>query len=377
MAVGDDDSILDTAGNPLGGVGLNNGKLLGQKYTVDKTFPTVFSLVRASANPTTAATVQYTLIFSEPVTGVDAADFAVVPTGVAGSSVASISGSGATYTIIVNTGLGSGTLGLNLSDDNSIKDVVSNALGGAAANDGDYTGEVYDVNVVDATFPTVVSSMRASGEFTYATSVDFTVTFSKNVTGVDMADFGMANSATIIGASITNVTGSGTTYTVTVNTGTGNGTIRLTVKDNDTIKDEAGNPLGGVGLNNGKYTTGQWYSIYKTTPTIVSLVAASPNPTNAATVDYTLTFSEPVRNLNATDFSLTLTGGTTGASVVSVTAVGTGYAKTYTITVNTGTGNGTLRLDLGDNDTITSLSGILLGGPGASVYNGEVYTISK
>jgi hypothetical protein len=164
---------------------------------------------------------------------------------------------------------------------------------------------------------------------------------------------------------------------VTVNTGTGNGTIRLTVKDNDTIKDGANNPLGGIGLNNGKFTTGQWYSIYKTTPSVVSLVRASADPTNAATVQYTLNFSEPVRNLNATDFSFTYTGGTTGASVVSVTALGTGYAKTYTITVNTGTGNGTLRLDLGDNDTITSLSGILLGGPGVSVYNGEVYTISK
>jgi hypothetical protein len=198
------------------------------------------------------------------------------------------------------------------------------------------------------------------------------VTFSENVTGVDAADFSLATN--LIGASITNVTGSGTTYTVTVNTGSGNGTVRLVVQDNDTIVDAASNPLGGVGLNNGRFTTGQWYTIYKTTPSVSSLVRASADPTNAATVQYTLTFSEPVKGVNAPDFSFTLTGGTTGAFVVSVTGSGT----TYTVTVNTGTGNGTLRLDVVDNDSITSLSGIPLGGVGDNgLYTGEVYTISK
>jgi hypothetical protein len=375
LGVGDDDTIKDTDGAPLGGTGINNGKYLGQKYTIDKAFPTVSSLVRASTNPTNAATVQYTLTFSEPVTGVDTSDFALDLAGVTGSSVASVTGSGTTYTVIVNTGSGGGTLGLNLSDDNSIKDAVGNALGGTGAGDGDYTGEVYDLIAVDLVSPTVVSSLRASGEFTYASSVDFTVTFSESVTGVDAADFSLTNSATIIGASVTNVTGSGTTYTVTVNTGTGNGTIRLVVQDNDTITDAASNPLGGIGLNNGKYTTGQYYSIYKTTPSIVSLVRASANPSNAATVQYTLTFSESVKGVNTPDFSFTLTGGTTGASVVSVT----GSGKTYTITVNTGTGNGTLRLNVIDNDSITGLSGIPLGGVGDNgLYTGgEVYTINK
>jgi hypothetical protein len=287
--------------------------------------------------------------------------------------VSSVSGSGATYTIIVNTGSGSGTLGLNLSDDNSIKDAVGNPLGGIVAGDGDYAGEVYDLIAIDLTFPTVVSSLRADANFTNAASVNFTVTFSEDVTGVDAADFSLA--ANVIGASITNVSGSGTTYTVTVNTGTGNGTLRLIVQDNDTVIDTAGNPLGGVGLNNGKYSVGQYYTIYKATPSVVSLVRASADPTNAATVQYTLTFSEPVKGVNAPDFIFTLTGDMTGASVVSVT----GSGKTYTITINTGTGNGTLRLNVVDNDSITGLSGIPLGGAGDNgLYTGgEVYTINK
>jgi hypothetical protein len=51
---------------------------------------------------------------------------------------------------------------------------------------------------------------------------------------------------------------------VTVSTGTGNGTLRLIVLDNDTILDGTGNKLGGASINNGKYITGQTYTI--TTP---------------------------------------------------------------------------------------------------------------
>jgi hypothetical protein len=59
------------------------------------------------------------------------------------------------------------------------------------------------------------------------------------------------------------VSGSGAMRTITVNTGTGNGTIRLNVTDNDSIQDIAGNPLGGAGLGNGNFTSGQTYTISK------------------------------------------------------------------------------------------------------------------
>jgi hypothetical protein len=69
----------------------------------------------------------------------------------------------------------------------------------------------------------------------------------------------------VTGASITNISGSGTTYTVTVNTGSGNGTIRLDVVDDDSIRDGSNNPLGGNGSGNGSYTSGQMYTISKYT----------------------------------------------------------------------------------------------------------------
>jgi hypothetical protein len=92
--------------------------------------------------------------------------------------------------------------------------------------------------------------------------VDFIVTFSETVSGVDVSDFSFIPTE-IADASITAVSGSGTTYTVTVSTGTGSGTLRLDVVDDDTILDGVGNKLGGAGLNNGNYTAGQVYTISK------------------------------------------------------------------------------------------------------------------
>jgi PKD repeat protein len=65
----------------------------------------------------------------------------------------------------------------------------------------------------------------------------------------------------VTGAAITNVTGSGATYTVTVNTGSGNGTIRLDLVDDDSIRDLANLPLGGAGTGNGNFTSGEIYTI--------------------------------------------------------------------------------------------------------------------
>ena len=61
---------------------------------------------------TNANTVNYTVTFGENVTGVDASDFIFTTSGITGASISSISGSGSTYTISVNTGFGDGTLRL-------------------------------------------------------------------------------------------------------------------------------------------------------------------------------------------------------------------------------------------------------------------------
>jgi len=108
--------------------------------------PVVLSSARLNASPTSAPSVGFTVTFSESVNGVDAGDFSLT-TGLAGTGITNVSGSGAVYTVTVNTGTGSGTLRLDVVDDDSIQDGSNNPLGGAGAGNGNFTGgQVYEVN---------------------------------------------------------------------------------------------------------------------------------------------------------------------------------------------------------------------------------------
>jgi FtsP/CotA-like multicopper oxidase with cupredoxin domain len=242
------------------------------------------------------------------------------------------------------------------------------------AGDANFNSSVDTMaHTVDGTPPSVVSITLANPNPTNSASIDFTVTFSEPVTGVGSAapfnNFGLAPVG-ITGASITSITPvSGTIYTVSVNTGTGNGTIRLDVVDNDSILDAAGNPLGGPGLGNGNYITGDTYTIDKTSPSVNSIVRVSLNPANAISVDFKVTFSEPVTGIDTGDFSLTTVGSIKGAVVTSIS--GSGATRNVTVTISTG--NGTLRLDIPNTATISDLAGNPLAGLPYTI--GQTYII--
>ncbi len=109
-------------------------------YEVDN-IPAVTSSVRASTNPTSASNVDFTVTFSEPVIGVDPSDFSLATTGVSSAAVSGISGSGSVYTVAVNTGVGSGTLRLDVLDNDSITDLSLNPLSAGLT-----TGETYTIS---------------------------------------------------------------------------------------------------------------------------------------------------------------------------------------------------------------------------------------
>ncbi|MBL8063100.1 MAG: S-layer homology domain-containing protein [Anaerolineales bacterium] len=131
-------------------------------------------------------------------------------------------------------------------------------------------GGLCDIGAYEHTAPTVTSITRANPSPTNAASVNFTVTFSEDVTNVAEADFSL-NTSGVSGASITTVMGSGSTRTVTVNTGTGNGSIRLDLPLTASIQGLTGYTLTGLA-----YTSGQTYTITKNfAPTDISLSASS------------------------------------------------------------------------------------------------------
>ena len=222
--------------------------------------------------------------------------------------------------------------------------------------------------------PTVLSINRADADPTYATSVSWTVTFSSAVTGVNAADFTLIQGGVVSGAAITQVSGSGTSWTVTASTGTGTGTLGLNLVDNDTIIDGASVPLGGTGTGNGNFT-GEVYTITSPPAPVVSAITLnSASPTDLASVSWTVTFNMPVLGVDLSDFLLVTGAGPAGPSLTSVSGSGT----SWTVTASTGSGNGTLGLNLVDDDTInngiTPLGGA---GTGNGDFTGAVYTISR
>jgi hypothetical protein len=127
---GSGDLSLDLINNGSimgGGVPLG-GSFQGQTYNILQTYPSVVSINRADANPTSADTVHFTVTFSESVTGVASNDFALALNGVTATTPVAVSGSGAIYTVTVTGIVGTGSLGLNLVDNGAIHDVAGNPL---------------------------------------------------------------------------------------------------------------------------------------------------------------------------------------------------------------------------------------------------------
>jgi 6-phosphogluconolactonase (cycloisomerase 2 family)/glutamine cyclotransferase len=333
--------------------------------------PEVLSVLRANVDPTNAASINYTVTFDEPVRSVDLADFQLVSGGnVSGALLTQVTPQNpgdtynSVYTVEVNSGSGTGTLKLDVLDDDSIEDQQGDRLGGNGATNGVYSsGQTY---TVDKTAPSVDSISTALPNLTNAALVPFYVAFSETVNNVDSSDFVLNTTGSITNAVISTITGTGSNYTVNVSTGTGDGMIQLGVATTPTINDVAGNALTGSGPSS------QVVAIDKTGPSVVSFNRLNVSPTVAASVGYRLIFSEPVMGVGASDFVLSTTG-VSGAVITSFS----GNGATYEVTVARGSGEGTIAVQLSDDDSILDLTGNPLGGIGLG--NGsqisEIYTI--
>ncbi len=181
--------------------------------------PQVSSIVRVTdSTPTNSATVHYTVTFSEPVTGVDTTDFSLATTGsISGASLASVTPvSSSIYTVLVNTGTGSGTIALRITSSNII-DIGGNALTGLP-----FVGEVY---TIDKSLPTVtINQGNTQSDPTNISPIIFTAVFSEPVTLFTTGDVTLSGTA---GANTAVVTDSGdhTTYTISVSGMTTDGTV--------------------------------------------------------------------------------------------------------------------------------------------------------
>ncbi len=292
---------------------------------------TTISSLTASPTLTNAATVNYTATFAASVTGLTASDFSVTAGGsVSGASVGTVTGSGTTWTVPVNTGSGDGTVQLVMNSSSGVSPSVSNVS---------FSGTTVSI---DKTLPTVSIGSPSVSIANSSTSVVYTVTYNDanfKTGSITLTSGQISGNATTTGtASISNVvigTPSGNTVTVTI-TGTGDGTIAFTVPAG-TASDNAGNLAAASSLSTS-------FTEDNTAPT-VSIGSPSVSYANSSTsVVYTVTYNDA----NFKTGSITLTSGqitgfatTTGTASISSAVVGTPSGNTVTVTI-TGTGNGTI-----------------------------------
>ncbi len=241
------------------------------------------------------------------------------------------------------------------------------------------TNNTRDVFVKEMAYPTDDNPSVVSIEYYCATVcspadqiVNFIVHFSEPVTGVDSADFDIDASDTILGSSVTSISGVGGEYIVSIDVGTGDGTLRLDIIDNDSIQDAALQPLGGDGLGNGTFEDGEIYIIDKNPMTVSSILRMDADPTAGGNLHFAVKFSEPASDVDAADFLPVTTGTLNVPLVMDVTQLS---ASSYTVTVRTGPGLGTLRLDIPDSATAQDLTHHPLSG--LPYTSGETYTINE
>ncbi len=195
------------------------------------------------------------------------------------------------------------------------------------------TGLLIDEYTLGSAPPIVTSILRTSPSPTNSNRVDFSITFSEAVTGVDISDF-ILSPTNPSDASLLTVSGSGDKYIVSANSGSSDTVLRLDLTDDDSIINNSGIKLGGTGFGNGNFMNGEAYTVDKTAPVIFSIARSTVSPTNAATLDFVITFSEAVSNLDASDFRLISSNNTDG-SINSVS----GSGNLYIATISTGSGD--------------------------------------
>ena len=221
----------------------------------DTTAPTISSIERS--NPSSATTESRTLVyritFSEDVTGVGTADFALSSdsTGETNGNnpVTSISGSGDKYHATVSATT-DGTYNLDLvSSGHGIADAASNRLANTTPTGADETYTV-STTVIDTTANPRLESIERYHPTSQNTNAQYPIykaTFSKSVTGVGASDFVLSPDSTGGGKNgsspIAGISGSGDTYYVIISPAV-DGTYNLDlVSSGHNIADAASNPL--------------------------------------------------------------------------------------------------------------------------------------
>ncbi|HVF71788.1 MAG TPA: choice-of-anchor Q domain-containing protein, partial [Chthoniobacterales bacterium] len=184
---------------------------------VDTTPPSVtINQAGTQADPTNVSPINFTVVFSEPVTNFTTGD--VTLSGTAGATTAAVTGSGSTYNVAVS----------GMTQDGTVIATIAAGVANDAAGNGNNASTSTDNSVTFDNTPPSVTINQAAGQTdpTVFSPINFTVVFSESVTDFDGNDVTLTGTA---GPTTATVTGSGTTYNVAVSGMTATGTVTASI----------------------------------------------------------------------------------------------------------------------------------------------------
>lgn len=223
---------------------------------------------------------------------------------------------------------------------------------------------------------TVSSVNRVSAASTNTTTtVQYTVTFSGAAANVTTSSFSLTTTGGIAGASISGISGSGTTYTVTVTVGTGEGTIRLDVNGSGITPT----------VSNVPFTTGQVYTIDRTAPN-VTITSNPPLLSNSTNGSFGFSADEPNCTFetmldgggwSSSGSSKIFTGLAEGSHTFSVRAIDAAgnvdaSPATYTWTVDATAPNTTITANPTNPTSSSSATFTFTSSEGGSTFQGQL-----
>jgi hypothetical protein len=297
-------AATDSAGNPS-----TASTSTDNSVTFNSVGPTVtINQGGAQADPANASPIVFTALFSETVTGFDAADVTLSGPAAAGA-VVTVSGGPSTYTVSVAV-TAQGTL-TSTFPAGAATDFAGNPSAAPTSTDNTVT--------FDSVGPTVTINQGATqADPANASPIVFTALFSEAVTGFDTADVTLSGPAAT--GAIATVSGGPSTYTVSV-TATAQGALTVTIPAG-AATDSAGNPSAA------STSTDNSVTFDSTIPTVtINQGATQADPTNTSPIVFTAIFSETVTGFVAAD--VTLSGPAVAGAVVTIS----GGPSTYTVSV--------------------------------------------
>ncbi|CAM2910907.1 Pyrrolo-quinoline quinone [Ectopseudomonas mendocina] len=293
---------------------------------VDGVRPAATSITLSDSNLRIGETATVTVTFNERVSGLDTADFSVANGTLSGLSS---SDGGLTWTATF-------TPSANISDATNLITLDNTGVMDQAGNIG--SGTTDSVNyAIDTQRPTasivVTDTTLKAGQTTTVT-----ITFSEAVTGLDIADFNVANGI------LSNLsTSDNITYTATLTPGANvTDTTNLITLDNTGYTDIAGNAGSGSTDSNN-------YAIDTQRPTATIVVTDTALKAGQGTT-VTITFSEAVSGLTTADFSVA------NGSLSGLSSADGGITWTATLTPSTNVTDPTNLVTL-DNTGYTDAAG--------------------